>query len=103
VEGHSSISTEVLATYAADAARETPGVTDIAESPLHRHGARVTESSGGLRVELHLAVEWGISVPEVGVAVQERVAEYLGRMADVVPASIDVVVEQVAAPPTTAS
>jgi uncharacterized alkaline shock family protein YloU len=35
--------------------------------------------------------------------VQERVAEYLGRMADVAPVSIDVVVDEVAAPPAAAS
>jgi hypothetical protein len=40
---------------------------------------------------------------EVGVAVQERVAAYLGRMADVVPTAVDVVVDGVAAPPDAGS
>jgi uncharacterized alkaline shock family protein YloU len=100
VAGHPSISADVLASYAADAACEVAGVTGIVESALHRHrGVRVSGEDGALRVELHLAVEWGVSVPEVGAAVQERVSAYLERMADVVPADVDVVVEVVGPPP----
>jgi uncharacterized alkaline shock family protein YloU len=100
VEGHSVISSDVLATYAVDATREVEGVTGIVESPLHRHrGVRVAEDDGAVRIELHVAVAWGASVPEVGTAVQRRVTEYLGRMADVVPAAVDVVVDEVGAPP----
>ena len=99
MEGHASISADVLAAYAADAAREVAGVTGVVESPLHRRGVRVAEESGAFRVELHLAVAWGVSVPEVGAAVQDRVAAYLARMADVVPAAVDVVVDEVGSPP----
>ncbi len=67
MEGHASISSDVLASYAADAAREVAGVTGVVESPLHRHrGVRVASDDGAVSVELHLAVEWGVSVPEVG-------------------------------------
>jgi uncharacterized alkaline shock family protein YloU len=79
MEGHSSISTEVLGSYAADAAREVDGVYGVA-------------------VELHVALDWGTSMPEVGGAVQRRVAEFLARMADVRPASIDVVVAEIRPP-----
>jgi uncharacterized alkaline shock family protein YloU len=94
--GRASISPDILARYACDAAREVEGVHALVESHLHRHrGARVTEHDGGVRVELHLAVEWGSSVPDVGRAVQRRVREYLARMADVDPAVVDIVVEEV--------
>ena len=100
MEGHSSISGDVLASYAADAARAVAGVNGVVESPLHRHrGVRVTGDGAEVRVELHLAVEWGASVPELGAAVQRGVREYLERMADVVPAAVDVVVDEVGAPP----
>jgi uncharacterized alkaline shock family protein YloU len=100
MEGHSSIATDVLASYAADAAREVAGVTGLVESPLHRHrGVRVTDEDGAARVELHLAVDWGTSLPELGEAVQRRVTKYLERMAGVVPAAVDVVVEEVGPPP----
>ena len=56
---------------------------------------RVSSEDAGVRVELHLVVDWGASVPGVGREVQERVREYLLRMADVEPASVDVVVEEI--------
>ena len=95
--GRASISSDILARYASDAAREIDGVRDLVESHLHRHrGARVVDQDGAIRVELHLEVEWGASVPEVGRAVQRRVREYLARMADVEPTAVDVVVDEIA-------
>jgi len=97
--GHSSISAEVLGSYAADAAREVDGVHDVVESPLGRHkGVRVTETDGAVSLELHLALDWGVSVAEAGAEVQQRVSGFLARMADVRPASIDVVVAEIRPP-----
>ena len=99
MEGHAVISSEILASYAADAAREVAGVRGLVEGGLSRHkGVRIEEGEGGVAVELHLAVEWGADVPRLGADVQRRVADYLRRMADVVPARIDVVVDEIAAP-----
>ena len=56
--GQASISTEILARYAADAAREVDGVRGLADSPLPRKGAvRVSGDNGAVRVELHLALD----------------------------------------------
>ena len=94
-----TISSDVLASYAADAAREVDGVRGFVESTLHRHkGVRVVETDGGVRIELHLAVEWGASIPEVGRAVQERVAAYLARMASVEADAVDIVVDEIGPP-----
>ena len=94
--GQASISTEILARYAADAAREVEGVRELADSPLPRRRAvRVSGSDGAVRLELHLVTEWGASIPAVGRRVQERVREYLSSMADVEPASVEVVVDAV--------
>lgn len=94
--GQASISTEILARYAADAAREVDGVRGFAESPLpRRHAVRVTGANGAVRVELHIVTEWGASIPAVGRRVQERVREYLRGMADVEPATVEVVVDAV--------
>jgi uncharacterized alkaline shock family protein YloU len=97
VEGQSSISTDILARYAADAAGEVIGVRGLSESsmPGRRGGVRVSSDDAGVRVALHLVVGWGASVPAVGREVQEQVREYLLRMADVEPASVDVVVEEI--------
>ena len=92
----STISSDILASYAADAAREVDGVRTLVESTLHRHkGVRVLEEDGRLRVELHVSVEWGASVPDVGRELQRRVASYLARMANVEPEAVDVVVDEI--------
>ncbi|CAN5223426.1 hypothetical protein BH18ACT12_BH18ACT12_00810 [soil metagenome] len=68
----------------------------LVESTVHRHkGVRVLEEHGHVRVELHLAVDWGASIPDVGREVQRHVAAYLARMASVAPESVDVVVEEI--------
>ncbi len=101
MEGHSTISPDILARYAADAASEVEGVRAVVDGPLGRHrGVKVSGEDGGIALELHVAVEWGRSVSDVGRAVQVRVADYLGRMADVVPVSVDVVVDEIGPPPT---
>jgi uncharacterized alkaline shock family protein YloU len=94
--GQASISTEILARYAADAAREVDGVRGLADSPLPRKRAvRVADENGAVRVELHLVTEWGASIPAIGRHVQQRVREYLRSMADVEPAAVEVVVDAV--------
>lgn len=99
MEGHASISTEVLSRYAADAAREVPGVRGLVEGTLpHRRGVKLELENGRVKVELRLAVDWGTAIPDVGRAVQERVREYLARMADVEAAGIDVVVDEIGTP-----
>ena len=97
--GQASISTDILARYAADAAREVPGVRGLAASPIpHRRGVKIAEDGGAVRVELHLVAEWGAPLPAVGREVQERARAYLAGMADVEPAVVDVVVDSVGPP-----
>ena len=88
MEGHSVISPEVVARYARDAAAEVAGVARVVEGV--RKGVRVDD--GG--IELHLALAEGVSIPEVGAAVQRGVADFLERMTAVRPGSVDVVVEE---------
>jgi uncharacterized alkaline shock family protein YloU len=97
MEGHASISAEVLSRYAADAALAVDGVRGLVERALpYRRGVKLDEDDGSVTVELRLAVEWGASIPQVGRDVQQRVREYLKRMADVDTARVDVVVDEVA-------
>jgi uncharacterized alkaline shock family protein YloU len=100
MEGRASISSDIVASYAADAAREVPGVRRLVESHQPRHrGVRVSDDDGGrVGLELHLEVEWGAAIPEVAREVQARVREYLGRMADLEPTAVDVVVEEIGEP-----
>lgn len=89
MEGHSVISPDVLATYAADAVREVEGVHDLAGK-----GVKVARDEGRVGVELHLALVWGAHAGEVGARVQAHVADCLARMADVRPHTIDVIVDE---------
>ena len=98
MNGNASVATDVLASYAADVAREVPGVAGLVEGRLPRHGAVRIGDDDGLTVELHLALAWGASAERVGTEVQRRVADYLERMAGARPAAVDVVVDEVAAP-----
>jgi uncharacterized alkaline shock family protein YloU len=88
MEGNSVVSDEVIARYARDAALAVPGVARVVDGV--RKGVRVDDG----RVVLHLALEDGVSIPEVGAAVQRAVADYLERMTDARPSAVDVVVEE---------
>ena len=89
-DGQATISPDILARYAGDAACEVPGVAGLA-------GRRAVKVDG-TTVEVHLVVEWGASIPEVGAAVRDRVRDYLVRMAKVESVSVDVVVDEVGLP-----
>jgi uncharacterized alkaline shock family protein YloU len=86
MEGHSHISPDVLARYAADAAAEVHGV-----HTKQRRGAKVVGSA----VEVHVVIDYGANIPSVAADVQRRVADYLAQMADVRPSSVHVVVDDV--------
>jgi uncharacterized alkaline shock family protein YloU len=99
VEGGASVATDVLASYAADAAREVEGVAGLVNGRLPRQGAvRVTEEGEGISLELHLELAWGARAEVVGAEVQRRVADYLERMAGARPQVVDVVVDDVGRP-----
>ena len=86
MEGHSVISPEVLARYAADAAAEVPGV-----HTKQRRAARVN----GDEIEVHVVVDYGADVRDVASDVQRRVLEYLAQMADARPSAVHVVVDDI--------
>ena len=97
MEGTASVATDVLASYAADAAREVEGVRGLVASQLHRHrGVRILSAEDEqTTVELHLDVEWGASITLVGRSVQRRVGDSLDRMAGARPAAVNVIVDSV--------
>ena len=96
MEGHAVISPEVLASYAADAARQVDGVHALIGGPRRHRGVRVAEDDGTMSVELQVAVEWGSLAPDVAAEVQRRVGENLRRTARLQSVSVDVVVGSVA-------
>jgi uncharacterized alkaline shock family protein YloU len=99
MEGNASVAADVLASYAADAAREVEGVRGLVEGRLPRQGAvRIEETDGPATVVVHLELASGASVQTVGSEVQRRVADYLERMAGARPGAVNVVVDEIAEP-----
>jgi uncharacterized alkaline shock family protein YloU len=96
MEGTASVAGDVLASYAADAAREVEGVAGLVEGRLPRQSAVRIGDEDGLTVELHLELARGASAQAVGAEVQRRVADYLERMAGKRPRTVDIVIDQVA-------
>lgn len=86
------ISNDVLARYVGDAALEVDGVSGL-------DAAHVSHADGAIEIDVHVELEWGSAAGEVARQVQERVADYIERMADVRVSSVDVVVEHVGVPP----
>ena len=89
------ISPDVLARYAADAAREVEGVAGLSDGKA----VAVSGDEDTLAIAFTLELEWGRSAAEVAREVQRRVSDYLKQMADVTPASVDVVFDGVTPPP----
>jgi uncharacterized alkaline shock family protein YloU len=96
MEGHASVAADVLASYAADAAREVEGVVRLVDGRLPRQGAVRIGTDDGVTVELHLGLAPGAAAQEVGAEVQRRVADYLERMAGARPRAVDVVIDEIA-------
>jgi uncharacterized alkaline shock family protein YloU len=86
MEGHSVISPEVLARYAADAAAEVPGV-----HTKQRRGARVS----GSEIEVHVVIDYGANIPDVAADVLQHVFDDLAQMAVMRPSVVNVVVDDV--------
>ena len=99
MDADSLISPDVLARYAADAAREVDGVAGLSGRLKPGKAVAVAGDEDTLSVTFTLELEWGKSAAEVAREVQKQVSEYLAKMADVTPASVDVVFDAVTPPP----
>src|SRR5207248_1479380 len=63
--------------------------------PARRRSVKITNDGEAVRVEVHVTVEWGAAIPELAGGIQVRVREYLLQMADIEPAEVDVVVDEI--------
>jgi uncharacterized alkaline shock family protein YloU len=96
MEDQALISPEVLACYAADAAREVEGVRRVVRGHFHRQASvRVEIGEGGVFLHVPVALEYGAAIAPVAREVQKRVRQYLKVMADVDPAGVEVVVASI--------
>ena len=93
--GPARISADVLARYAADAARDVAGVRRLVPDRLRRHGGVRVKDEGDVEIEVHLGIDAGLSIPALGRDIQQRIADYLERMTGTAPAAVDVVIHEI--------
>jgi uncharacterized alkaline shock family protein YloU len=74
--------------------RQAVESVDGARLRKRRRRLGVELENGRARAELQLVVDYGLVLPEVSAAVQERVADALARMCDVEVEAVDVTVEE---------
>ena len=100
--GTVAISTDAIATIAGRAVDESFGVVDQAgrRNPLRLlrrgrddRGVRVRETDGGLALELHVVVDYGINLGEVTAMVRSRVMYEVERHTGLVVSSVEVHVD----------
>lgn len=102
----SSLSAEVVTSTVWDAIAQIPGVADLHRNPLQtfgervhleRHGPiRLVDDADGPLLEIHIVLESGASVSEVGRAVARAGAGYLAQAAGTSIGHVEVFVDDVA-------
>jgi len=102
------ISNDAISTIASLAAMEVRGVCKmgggspriVIDSLLKRfssRGVKIQSRDGEVKLTVSIIVEYGIDIPRVADEVQENVKRSVEKMAGLVPAEVDVVVEGVRA------
>jgi uncharacterized alkaline shock family protein YloU len=97
------ISAEAVAQIVGHTAAECYGVVGMAGKGLKRlltrdkltQGIDVAATSDGLRVGLHVVVEYGLNLAEVAATVRSRVAYEVERLTGLTVAAVEVHIEDV--------
>jgi uncharacterized alkaline shock family protein YloU len=94
------ISRDVVAEIVADTTARCYGVVGLVPGSrvgrlLRRDGVTVGGDSDGIRIGLHVVVEHGLNLAEVGATVRSQVAYEVERLSGLPVASVEVVVEGV--------
>lgn len=99
------ISTEVIATYAADAARAVPGVRRLGRRAADDSGVAVTVAGSlerpEIAVEIHLVLDGHADGPVAGAAVRDATIGYLKSMLGLDLALLTIVVDGATVEPRT--
>ena len=104
------ISNNAISTIASVAAMEVKGVAKMGggtpkaflDALLNRFsskGVRIQMTEGEVKLTVFIIVEYGIDIPRVADEVQENVKHAVEKMAGLIPAEVDVVIEGVWAQP----
>lgn len=102
--GRITISREAIAQIVGRTAAECYGVVGMAaRGPVSRlpwrdkatQGVAVSDTDGGLRIDLHVIVEYGLNLAEVGASVRSRVGYELERLTKLPVAAVEVHIDAV--------
>jgi uncharacterized alkaline shock family protein YloU len=98
--GSITISRDLVAEIVAETAARCYGVVGLAPGSrvgrlLRRDGISVGGDAQGMRIELHVVVEYGLNLAEVATTVRSRLAYELERLTGLPVESVEVVVEDV--------
>jgi uncharacterized alkaline shock family protein YloU len=102
--GRVSISREAIAQIVGRTAAECYGVVGMAtRSPVAKlpwrdratQGVEVTSADGGVRIDLHVVVEYGLNLAEVGNSIRARVGYEVERLTKLTVAAVEVHIDDV--------
>ena len=97
------IAADAIAQIVGHTAAECYGIVGMAGNGLKRlltrdkltQGIAVSGSGGGLRLDLHVVVEYGLNLAEVAATVRSRVAYEIERLTGLHVAAVEVHIEDV--------
>lgn len=101
--GRITIAAEAIAQIVGQTAAECYGVVGMAGKGLKRHlsrdkltqGIEVSGSAEGLRLDLHVVVEYGLNLAEVAASVRSRVTYEVERLTGLTVAAVEVHIDDV--------
>jgi uncharacterized alkaline shock family protein YloU len=98
--GSLTIARDIVAEIVAETAARCYGVVGLTPGSrlgklLRRDGVTVGGDARGVRIELHVVVEYGLNLAEVSATVRSQVAYEVERLTGLPVASVEVVVQGV--------
>jgi uncharacterized alkaline shock family protein YloU len=98
--GAITISRDVVADVVVETAARCYGVVGLTSGSrvrrmLRREGVTVAGEATGLRIELHVVVEYGLNLAEVASTVRSQVAYEVERLTGLPVAAVEVVIQDV--------
>jgi uncharacterized alkaline shock family protein YloU len=98
--GTITISRDVVAEIVAETAVRCYGVVGLVSASrvgrvFRRDGVSIGGDAGGVRIELHIVVEYGLNLAEVAATVRSQVAYEVERVTGLPVGGVEVVVQDV--------
>jgi uncharacterized alkaline shock family protein YloU len=98
--GTITISRDVVAEIVAETAGRSYGVVGLLSASrvgrlLRRDGVSIGGDADGIRIELHVVVEYGLNLAEVAAPVRSQVAYEVERVTGLPVAAVEVVIQDV--------